>query len=337
MTDDQYVAEFNEKNPSAPVDAPAPAATQAPTPQQAPVTPDKAVEMFELNGQRFPTSLEFKIPHGGSVKNVPYSTLMNTYRQATHLEDKYKSFNTEKSEFQKQIEEYQALKAQKEKFGALQDWSEKSPEEFKVIWDMYQNRNQHLLASKAGLTPQAQMQNAQAGLTQGQNQGLAPEQLRPFVEEISSLKKQLGEFSQFKSQFDQEQQTKKEQADVNFVREEMKTFQTRYPEINLQEKDPDGVLLWAKIVKHGVDNQIPTFKAAALDFLEDRVLDTVSSRARNSTTQSIKTDKANGIIARSPTPFNKGQSTKIDPKSMSWSEAGQAAKAQYAELVARGQ
>lgn len=336
MDDNQYVAEFNAQNPAAQVDI-VPASNPAPEVAPASVAPQQAAaasEMFSLGEHQFPVNTEFGIPHGGTIKKVPYSTLINTYRQASHLEDKYKKFNTESEAFKTQQTDFQKYKGFHDKYGALQEWSESKPEEFKTIWDMYQNRGKHLL--EAQLTPQQQLNQAQGQLQQGQSQGLAPEQLKPFIDKISQLESQVQEFSQFKGQFDQQQKTQKEQADVDFVKTEMKTFQSRYPEINLQEKDPDGVSLWARIIQHGVAAQIPTFKAAALDYLEDRVLDTVSSRARNQTVQGIKTAKANGEVARSSTPFNKGQSTPIDPKKVSWNDAGEMAKAQYAQLVAQG-
>ena len=329
-TDEQYVAEFNASNPTTPVDAtPAPAAPETSTPQA-------PSEMFTLGEHKFPVNTEFNLTHGNQVKKVPYSTLINTYRQASHLEDKFKSFNKESEAFKAQQGEYQKLKEFHGKYGALQEWSEKNPQEFQTIWDLYQNKGKHLLSAQAGLTPNQQLQQAQGQLQQGQAQGLNPEQLRPFVDKISALESQLGELTQFKSQFDQEQTRKQEQADVEFVRGEMKTFQTEFPEINLQEKDPDGVTLWAKIIRYGVDNKIPTFDAAAMSYLKPRIIDTVSSRARNETVKGIKTAKASGEVARSSTPFNQGQTKTIDPKKVSWSEAGQLAKQQYAQLIAQG-
>jgi hypothetical protein len=326
-TDEQYVAELNAANP-------APAAEVAPAPE-AP-TPEPQVETFALGDHKFPVNTEFNLTHGNQVKKVPYSTLVNTYRQASHLEDKYKKFNTESEAFKAQQAEYEKLKQFHGKYGALQEWSESKPEEFQTIWDLYQNKGKHLLSAQAGLHPNQQLAHAEGQLAQGQAQGLSPEQLRPFVDKISALENQLGELTQFKSQFDNEQKQKQEQADVEFVRNEMKTFQTEFPEINLQEKDPDGVNLWAKIIKYGVDNKIPTFEASALAYLKPRIIDTVSSRARNETVKGIKTAKANGEVARSSTPFKQGQTKTIDPKKVSWSEAGELAKQQYAQLIAQG-
>lgn len=319
-TDEQYVTEFNAQNTASPIDAGTTETPSSPNP-----APSPAVEMFSLQDRQFPITEEFSIAHGGQIQKVPYSKLINAYRQSSHLEDKYKKFNTDSEAFKSQQAEHEKYKQFHTKYGALQEWSESKPEEFKVIWDLYENRNKHLL------------QNQVAPLGQASEAPQNADAFKPFVEKISALESKLGELSSFKSEFDQQREKEKKQADIEVVREEMKTFQTRYPEINLQEKDPDGVSLWAKIIQNGVQHQIPTFKAAALDYLEDRIRETVSSRARNETVKGIKTAKASGEIARSSQPFQKGQSTPIDPKKVSWSQAGEMAKAQYAQLIAQGQ
>ncbi len=295
-------------------------------------TPQAASEMFEFdwNNQKhkFPTNVEFPITHNGQIKKVPAATLFNAYRQAEHFEDKNKMFRGEVDKFKTEFADAQKWKAFHDKYGELQTWSESKPEEFQAIWDMYQNRNKHLLEHQAGLNPSSEQP--------GQQAPDVSKHLKPFVDKIAELENKISGFDSFKKGFDDKQVEEQQKADVDFVKGEIETFKKDFPEINLEEADPDGVSLWAKIINYGVQNGYPDFESAALKFLKPRLLDTVSFRARNDAAKGIQKDKQQGIVKRSSTPAS-GQSTgNIDPRKHSWSELGDMAKAEYERLTAQG-
>lgn len=320
--DEEYIAGLEGANDSASANSQSEEAPQAsaPAPEGQPApTPS---EMFEFDWQNkkhsFPTSIEFPIPHNGQIKRVPASTLFNTYRQAEHFSDKNKAFNAQLEKFKAEFADAQKHKEFYDKYGALQEWSLNKPDEFQAIWDLYQNRDKHLLAQQAGVDANNP-------------------QFQPFYDKISSLEKKLGEFEGFKKSFDQEQEKKQQEADVAFVKNEIDTFKKDFPEINLDEVDPDGVSLRDKIIVFGVNNNYPDFESAALKFLKSRVLETVSYRARNDAAKSVQNDKRQGIVARSSTPFPNGQSARpIDPRKHTYDEINEMAKAEYARLVSQG-
>lgn len=278
----------------------------------------KPTEYFEINGQQFPTSTEFKLAHDGKIVKVPYGTMANVYRQATHFEDKNKKFNEERQKWEAQKTSVDQALAFKEKYGPIQEWSEKNPTEWEKLWNVYQNKDKHLLESQ--LAPHgagAAKVGAQAELNQ----------LKPLLDEISKMKAELGGLNEVKSQWEKTQEAQREAKDVEFVKNEMSTFQKDYPEINLEERDPDGVTLWAKVMKFGIDSRLPDFESAALKFLKPRLQDTWASRARNEVVKGFKTDRQQGIVQRSATPIlGQGQSKTIDPSKMSYAEITEAAK-----------
>lgn len=289
-----------------------------------------AQEMFELAHEgksfKFPTNLEFQISHNNQVQKVPYSQLINNFRQSAHLQETHKKFGEEKKSFEQQRAELQGAKAFKDKYGPLQEWSEKNPKDWQVIWDLYQNKSKHLLAHQTGVgQPEVP----------GQVPGNQPN-LQPFVDKISQLEKTIEDLNGFKSSFEQKQQEERQQADVQMVKGEVQEFQKKYPEINLEETDPDGVKLWAKIIHYGVQEQLPTFRAAALAYLEPRMVETVSARARNQAVQGIKADRQQGIIAKSSKPFSQdGQSASSNGnpnKGKSWGELGEEARRMYTQI-----
>ena len=95
-------------------------------------------------------------------------------------------------------------------------------------------------------------------------------------------------------------------------------FQKDYPEINLEQRDPDGIAFWAKVMKFGIDKRYPDFESAARVYFKDLLRETYSARARNEAVKGIRADNKAGIVKRSPTPMMGQGETSIDPKKMSW-------------------
>jgi len=283
-------------------------------------TPEEYFEITHQNQKlKLPTNYEFQLTHDGKAQKVPYSKLVNTYRQAAHLEDKFKDFNTQKSEFQKQQGDYGKYKEFYSKYEPLQTWSEKNPEEFQTIWDMYQNKSKHLMQNQV-----AQQAPDEMG------------KFQPFIEKITNLEKQLGEMSEFKSSWQKEREDAQTQADVQEVESEITKFKQDFKEINLDERDAEGTALWAKIVAHGVDRKIPSFRAAALEYLEPKLFEVVQLRARNDAVRQVKDKARAGIVATSEKPMTSGNTLQFDPRRASYDQIAEQMKTRYAELSAQG-
>lgn len=283
----------------------------------------KAVEMFELMGHKFPTNAEFTIPHGGKLLKVPYSKLANVYRQAEHFQDKYKSFNDEKSKFDSERKEYERFKGFYDKYGTIQEWAEKNPDKWAVIEELYQQREKHLLSAQ--LKPQSGLDAAQVGAAHQPQTNFDP-----LVQKIQALEEKLAQYDTVYNKFTESEKQKLEAQDVEHVKQEIQGFQEEYKEIDLQERDPDGVALWAKIVQWGLENGYHEFKPAALVYLNERVKDAIASRARAEALKGLKTDRQAGVIKRSATPIS-GQghgaiNTNKNIKHMSYSELAEMAK-----------
>lgn len=275
-------------------------------PAQSAPTPEQKVEMFEFAGQQFPVNSEFKLTHGGKILKVPAQSMFNTYRQHQHKEDKWNEYKPKIDEFEKMRPEYDRYKGFYDKYGKLQEWSEQNPKQWNQLYDMYQQKDKLLMGAPADQPGQVNNQ--------------------PFIEEITRLKEEIGQMKPILDSYSKDQEEKREADDVNFVKNEIDVIQKKYPEINLQEKDPEGVTLYAKICNWGINNGYKKFTPAAREYLADRIEDTIASRARNEAMKSIKTDKQNGIISRSPTPTLGKEGKPINVKGMSYAEIAQMAK-----------
>lgn len=268
-----------------------------------------AAEMFELAGNKFPVTTEFNLIHGGKQINVPYSKLVNTYRQAAHMQDKWADFKKLHSEFETQRKDYDRFKGFYDKYGALQEWSEKNPQDWERLHQLWKNKDQHLLEAQVGAQPQGQSNF----------------NVQPLVQELAALKQEVGGLREFKSSFEARQQEEKEAKDTEFVKGEVQGFAKEFKEIDMTEKDLDGTPLWAKIVNWGNQNGYREFTPAAHIYLKERIAQIYQARARAEAMKSAKEEHKNGIVQRSATPMN-GQKQALNPKKMSYAELAEHAK-----------
>lgn len=322
MKDDEYISQLSTESSN---DVQAPTSAPSTTDVGAGSSTDQSqgtTDYFTFNvggkPQQIPSNAEWVLPHGGQLLKVPVSKIANTYRQDVHLQDKYKKFNEEKSQWEQMRPQYETAKKFYDKYGQFQEWSEKNPQEWQRLWDLYQNKDKHLLESQV---------NEAAG-----QQNMAP--YSPFIDKIASLEKTVSQLAQDREAYQAEIKRQQDEADVNEVKSEISQFKKDYPELNLDEKNPDGTPLWVEIVQFGVDKRIPDFESAALKYLKPRLSEVFQARGRNEATKSIKQDNRAGIVARSSTPFNKGQSTPVvNFKNSSYGDLTRMAEQEYARLT----
>lgn len=292
----------------------------APSPSSTSPT-QKEVEMFEINGQRYPVTTEFQLTHGGKLLKVPYSKMANTFRQFEHLQEKWNTeYKPKISEFEKLRPEFDKYKSFYDQWGQLQDWSLQNPNDAKVLMELYQNRQQHLMkAQMSGQMTPEQAQQAQMNLD-------------PLLQKIAQYEEKFGKYDQVLSKYEQAEKERQEAADVDAVKQDIHKFQAEYPGINLQEPDPDGVKLWAKIVTWGLQNGYNEFKPAAMMYLNDRVKAEIAAQARAEALKGVKTDHQNGIVKRSTQPLSSGQGssspTNQNIRKLSYGEIADMAKNQ---------
>jgi len=281
--------------------------------ENTPSTNTSAPELAEYylgdKANKLPLNAEFAFTEGGKTVKAPLSTVLNHYRQRADLDKKYESLKADRAAWEQErgdIETYKTLKA---KWEALQNWSEQKPEEFQTIWDLYQNKDKHLLQQKAG-DPQS----------------------TALVEELAALKQELSGLKEFKSSFEKQRELEEKQKALNEVEQEASDFQKEWPEIKLDQVDEKGISLKHQIMVYGLEKGIPDFESAALKFLKGKLLEVASQRSRAEAVKGLKQEAKIGVIARSSTPFGNGQNSQVNPK-MSKSELMKLARSEYESLL----
>lgn len=296
MTDEDYVKEAGLNNDGTPVTE-----TQ-PTPE---VVEAKPVETFSIGENKFPVTTEFQFPHGGNIAKVPYSTLVNAYRQFQHMQDKWgKEYKPQIEEFQKTKQQYDQYKGFYDKYGKLIEWETANPDQAQRLLEIYNNRDKHLLEQPV--------------------QGANPD-FQPILQAIQELRSQNEEYRKTIDEWKSEKQSKQEESDIGFIRSQIDEFKKEFSEIDVDEKDPDGVPLWAKIVQWANQNNYGDFTSAAHVYLKPRIFDAVATRARNEALKGVKQDNKQGIVQRSDKPIL-GQGQPLNIKNMSYAEIAELGK-----------
>lgn len=239
------------------------------------------------NTYKLPFSAEIPFKQQGKIATQPIGKLINAYNQHLVIQPKYdatlKELNSMRPEFEK-------LKGRESRFAeleALQGWTEKNPEIFKKLWDSYNNREKLALEQ-------------QLNADQTQQPTAANQQL---LDVIAGLKGELGELKTWKGSWEQEQKQKQQEQNVKLIEDEITNFKKAYPFLDLDKVDEGGVSLVEQIIKHGIDKSYPTFKVAALEYLEPQLLERLVEKGRSEAVKGIKDQTKKGIIATSSAPF----------------------------------
>lgn len=281
---------------------------ETPAPEATPVS--EQVDYFLGDkANKLPLTAEFQFTENGKAVKAPLSTIINHYRQRSALDQKFAEFNKTKESFDSERKEWGDL----EQYRQLQKWSLDHPDEFSTIWDLYQNKDRHLIGQK--------------------NEGN-----QAVIDELLSLKRELQGLKEFKSQLDQDRAKEVDEKNLAELEIEVDNFKKDFPEVNLDGESEmiltDGQKATVKqaIMLYGYKHGIPDFESAALKFLKPKLMEIVAQRARQEAVKGVKLETQAGVIARSSTPLS-GQSSKVNPAKMSWSDAKNAAKAELETLL----
>lgn len=258
-------------------------------------------EMLEYylgdKANKLPLSAMAAFKENGQMNKVPFSQIINGYRINAKTSKQNEELLKGKTQWETGSLELKKYKDQEQTLAPyrnLQDWSvnleKTNPVAFKYVMDA--------------------IEKAKSGTFQVQGQG-QPDQ-NVLHQTISALQGKLDEVMQWKTQFDQDQQEKQQQADRKFIDGEISEHKKKFPEINLDELDASGIPLSSRIEFFGVQNKYQNFTDAFSAFFRDKLPEIFVQRGRSEAVGGLKKDNANGILARSSKPFFNGHPIKAD-------------------------
>lgn len=146
----------------------------------------------------------------------------------------------------------------------------------------------------------------------------------PLFKELQSLKSEIGQVKEFKQTLEQERLAIQRQQEDQALEQEIGSIREQYPDIDLAAPDANGASLETRVIKHALDNNIKSFRAAFRDLLHDDLLKREADKAREAVTKDLQKRQKSGLLGTSPTP-TKGLSQPEDIKNHSYESLHQLA------------
>lgn len=119
--------------------------------------------------------------------------------------------------------------------------------------------------------------------------------LKPFLDELNQVKSKLSEFEQ------KEQQLIVSQEDEAFAKEEQ-GIREKYSDLPWDTPGPDGKSLYYKVLKHGTENGIKSFKTAFTDFYHDELEKRAESRGKEAVVKDTQKKTKLGLLGETQAP-----------------------------------
>lgn len=121
------------------------------------------------------------------------------------------------------------------------------------------------------------------------------ETLNPWVQEINTLKEELGELKQFKQSLSQKEQDQQLDAEIGTVKD-------KFSNVDWSALDDSGLTLEQRVINHGAKNGHPGFRSAFLDYYHDTLGELYGAGQKEAAAKAQVAQAKTGIIGKSPTP-----------------------------------
>lgn len=179
----------------------------------------------------------------------------------------------------------QTMKAEREAF-------EKSRGEWEKNWSPYKEIDQYAKENPDWWAHLEQSYRQKLSTPEGVPDPVKQyldQRLEPVAKDIPLMKEFLQEM--------QTQKMEKQRADGDAqLATAIKSIQTKYPDLDFAAKDDSGLSLERRIVAHAVENGIPTFRAAFLDYYHDSLEKQAEARGKETFMQEMNKRKKLGLL-----------------------------------------
>jgi hypothetical protein len=237
----------------------------------------------------------------GETIQKPLDSVINMAQQAYDLDQRNREFREEKDSFTAERQEAEALI---NRYKAIDEHAIKNPGWF----DHVQNEWNRL------------------------QQGLPPEGYDaedPMVQQNLKLQKQVQELAQWKNNIESERTSAEEAAADEKYAQSKQELVEKYEGLNWEATDESGYTLEARVLKHGLDNQLP-FKAAFLEYYTPTLLKMAEEKGQRVTSEAVQKSAQAGVVSRTPGPRQQ-KAKRTDFSNVSWDQLADEALAEVGE------
>jgi len=187
---------------------------------------------------------------------------------------KMEAFNKERAELMSRAERAQSL----ERWQEYNDFAEKNPQWADHVQRSWENR-EALLQQQGGDDPSS-----------------------PLHSELQSVKSQLSELSGFLGTLKAEREQQQQAAEDKALDSEVKSIREKYTDIDFDLADESGKSLEFRVLEHGAQNGIKSFKTAFHDFYHENLIKQREDKAKEQVMKDLQAKKKAGIIGITDQP-----------------------------------
>ncbi len=198
--------------------------------------------------------------------------------QGYDYSQKMGAFNQERAKWQAERQELSGYKDKFSRYDQVDQYAAKNPDWWKHVQESWNSRD------TVGVDPQ-------------------------IAKVLSPIQEKLSQFEQFVGTIQQQQQAaeaaKQQEAlekDNQALDQEITSIRKQYPNIDLATKDESGETLERRILKHAMDINTSSFRAAFRDYLHDQLLVTAKADGKDAVAKETQLNFKKGLLGKTQTP-----------------------------------
>lgn len=241
-------------------------------PDQGPAVPQNKTETTEQM---------VTITRGGQEIQVPYSKALQFAQQGYDYSQRMNDYNAQVQKFQQEQSAWNQERSEMQQRWAQYDEISKYAEQNPQWWGLVQNAWQKELQRSQGGAPQ----------------GTSPQMDIASHPMFQQLQQQLEEMRGFvNAQKEREEAIANEKANAA-LDQAIDEFQKQYPSFQWNVLDESNMTLTDKIINYAAQNEIPSFRAAALAYLEPQLVGKLQMDGKQQAGEAIRRQTELGLGA----------------------------------------
>lgn len=137
--------------------------------------------------------------------------------------------------------------------------------------------------------------------------------------EIAKLKEELQEIKNFKQEILSKEESQARAKEDEMLSSEIESIRKQYPNIDFDTPDENGETLEMKVLKHGIENDIKSFKTAYRDYYHEHLVNRAREEGKEVVAKEVQKRTKLGILGESSKP-TKGLKVAQNVKAKSYND-----------------
>lgn len=215
---------------------------------------------------------EFEIAWNGKTIKAPVDKVKQWASQGYDYNQKMQEYNQLKQELEGRGKKYDS------EYKPIDEYIAQNPQWWEHVQQAYQNREKM-------------------------------SQDNPLAQEIQSLKSQLKEVVEFKNTIAEEKAQVERVKEDEKLTTEIQSIREKFADLDWQGVDESGLSLEQRVLKHAIENDIKTFRAAFMDLNHETLLKKAEERGKEQVSKDIQKRNKLGLLGKSPAPTRHASNT----------------------------